>query len=47
LPVTTRSAHWLAHPQFAEAVENYLKQETDAISEYVDQLNARSPFKDN
>ena len=47
LPVTTRSAHWLAHPQFAEAVENYLKQETDAISEYVDQLHARSPFKHN
>jgi predicted N-acyltransferase len=45
LPVTTQSAHWLAHPQFAEAVENYLKQETDAISDYVDQLNARSPFK--
>ncbi|MBA4382569.1 MAG: GNAT family N-acetyltransferase [Sideroxydans sp.] len=45
LPVTTRSAHWLAHPQFAQAVENYLKQEADAISEYVDELNERSPFK--
>jgi predicted N-acyltransferase len=47
LPVTTRSAHWLAHPQFADAVANYLKQETEAVSEYVDQLNARSPFKEN
>jgi len=45
LPVTTRSAHWLAHPQFSKAVENYLKQEADAISEYVDELNERSPFK--
>lgn len=45
LPVTTRSAHWLAHPQFAQAVENYLMQETDAIAEYVDGLNERSPFK--
>jgi len=45
LPVTTHSAHWLAHPQFAEAVENYLTQETEAISEYVGQLNERSPFK--
>lgn len=45
LPVTTRSAHWLAHPQFAQAVENYLKQEAEAISEYVDELNERSPFK--
>ncbi|MFZ5523359.1 MAG: GNAT family N-acetyltransferase [Pseudomonadota bacterium] len=45
LPVTTRSAHWLAHPEFARAVENYLRQETDAISEYVGGLNERSPFK--
>ncbi len=45
LPVTTRSAHWLAHPQFAKAVEDYLQQETGAISEYVDELNERSPFK--
>jgi hypothetical protein len=45
LPVTTRSAHWLAHPQFAQAIENYLQRETDAISEYVDELNDRSPFK--
>lgn len=45
LPVTTRSAHWLAHPQFAQAVENYLKRETEAIAGYVDELNERSPFK--
>jgi len=45
LPVTTRSAHWLAHPEFSRAVENYLQQETSAISEYVDELNDRSPFK--
>ena len=45
LPVTTRSAHWLAHPQFSRAVQDYLQQETGAISEYVDELNERSPFK--
>jgi len=45
LPVTTRSAHWLAHPEFARAIENYLERETGAISEYMDQLNDRSPFK--
>jgi predicted N-acyltransferase len=45
LPVTTRSAHWLAHPQFAQAVEDYLQRETEAISEYVGELNERSPFK--
>lgn len=45
LPVATRSAHWLGQPQFAQAVENYLIQEADAIAEYVDDLNERSPFK--
>ena len=45
LPVTTTSAHWLAHQQFARAVEDYLQRESDAISEYVDELNERSPFK--
>ncbi|NOT98157.1 MAG: GNAT family N-acetyltransferase, partial [Sideroxydans sp.] len=45
MPVTTRSAHWLAHPQFSKAVENYLHQEASAITEYVDELNERSPFK--
>lgn len=45
LPVTTYSAHWLAHPRFAQAVEGFLQRETDAISEYVGELNERSPFK--
>jgi uncharacterized protein len=45
LPVTTRSAHWLAHPEFSRAVEDYLQRETSAISGYVDELNERSPFK--
>jgi predicted N-acyltransferase len=45
LPVTTQSAHWLAHPQFAKAVDEYLQRETDAVAEYVDELNDRNPFK--
>jgi uncharacterized protein len=45
LPVTTRSAHWLAHPQFARAVENYLQREADAIADYVNELNDHNPFK--
>jgi predicted N-acyltransferase len=45
LPVTTRSAHWLAHPQFSRAVEEYLQHEASAISEYIDELNEHSPFK--
>ena len=46
LPVETHSAHWLAHPSFANAIEDYLKRETAGITRYVDELNEHSPFKD-
>jgi predicted N-acyltransferase len=45
LPVETRSAHWLAHPQFATAIEDFLRRETRGIAVYLDELNERSPFK--
>ncbi len=45
LPVQTYSAHWLDHPQFAAAVEQFLERETSGIEEYVDELNEHSPFK--
>ncbi len=45
LPVETHSAHWLAHPSFASAIEDYLKRETAGITRYVDELNEHLPFK--
>ena len=45
MPVETSSAHWLAHPQFAAAVDDFLKRETRGISAYLDELNERSPFR--
>lgn len=45
LPVQTWSAHWLDHPQFAAAVEQFLEREKDGITEYVDELNEHSPFR--
>lgn len=45
-PAETVSAHWLAHPQFAAAIEEFLARETRGIAQYVDELNDRSPFKD-
>ncbi len=45
LPVTTWSAHWLAHPGFAHAVDDYLRREADGIGHYVDELNERAPFR--
>jgi predicted N-acyltransferase len=44
LPVATRSAHWLAHPSFADAVERFLARERQGIDAYLDELNDHSPF---
>ncbi len=45
LPVKTQSAHWLAHPEFSDAVERFLEREQQGIARYVDELNEHSPFK--
>ena len=45
LPVETRSAHWLKQPQFADAVEQFLKRESAGIGRYVDELADHSPYK--
>ncbi|MBU0593582.1 MAG: GNAT family N-acetyltransferase [Gammaproteobacteria bacterium] len=45
LPETTWSAHWLAHPRFAQAVDDFLKREMRGMRFYMDELNERSPFK--
>ncbi len=45
LPVQTWSAHWLAHPRFAQAVSDFLEREGAGVSGYLDELNERRPFK--
>ena len=45
LPVGTRSAHWLAHRQFAQAVQDFLQREGQGVAAYVDELREHSPFK--
>jgi predicted N-acyltransferase len=45
MPVRTTSAHWLAHPAFAEAVERFLEREGEGINHYMEDLAGRSPFK--
>ena len=45
LPVQTWSAHWLAHPQFAQAVADFLQREGAGVANYIDELNERRPFK--
>ena len=45
MPVETLSAHWLAHPRFARAVEQFLEREGAGITRYVDELRDHSPFR--
>ena len=45
LPVKTASAHWLAHPAFADAVERFLEREGAGIEGYMESLEKRNPFK--
>ncbi|MDP1654712.1 MAG: GNAT family N-acetyltransferase [Hylemonella sp.] len=45
LPVKTSSAHWLAHPAFADAVERFLAREEQGVGRYLSDLARRAPFK--
>ena len=45
LPTQTWSAHWLAHDEFARAVEDFLQREASSVTQYVDELNESNPFK--
>ncbi len=45
LPVKTTSAHWLAHPSFADAVQRFLERESQGIGQYMDHLAQRNPLK--
>jgi uncharacterized protein len=45
MPVETLSAHWLAHPAFARAIEDYLEREASGIGRYVNELNEHTPFR--
>ncbi|GIL00091.1 MAG: hypothetical protein BroJett029_42990 [Alphaproteobacteria bacterium] len=45
LPVETVSAHWVADPNFAAAVADFLKRETRAVREEGEALAEFSPFR--
>ncbi|MEQ1773040.1 MAG: GNAT family N-acetyltransferase [Burkholderiales bacterium] len=44
MPVQTCSAHWLAQPQFAKAVEAFLIRERKGVEHYIDELREHAPF---
>ena len=45
LPVQTASAHWLAQPEFAQAVQRFLERESEGIAGYVEELDRHSPLR--
>jgi len=45
MPVRTHSAHWLAHPAFADAVHRFLDREGQGVENYLEHLGERTPFR--
>jgi hypothetical protein len=45
MPVKTHSAHWLAHPAFADAVERFLEREGEGIESTWTTCRSAHPFK--
>jgi hypothetical protein len=45
MPVDTYSSHWLAHPDFRNAVSDFLAREGQAMRGYVNELESHQPFK--
>ena len=45
LPEATRSFHWLAHPAFNRAVDDFLAREGAGLSAYIDELSERNPYR--
>ncbi|MFC6199632.1 GNAT family N-acetyltransferase [Ponticaulis profundi] len=45
VPTTTYSAHWIAHDGLRDAIEHYLESERYAVSQDIEYLNDRTPFR--
>ncbi len=45
VPVTTHSAHWIGHPSFRQAIEQYLERERAAVERQNEQLAGLTPFR--
>ena len=47
VPVTTYSAHWLAQPEFFDAIGQYVAQEARHIDRYMRAVDEHSPYRDD
>lgn len=44
-PVRTHSLHWIKHPEFRRAIEQFIHQERSGIEQHIEQATAILPFK--
>jgi predicted N-acyltransferase len=45
VPTATWSAHWLSHPQFFAAIDQYLDRERAHIDRYIAEVNEHVPYR--
>jgi len=45
LPEAAWSAHWIAHPDFRRAIEDFLVRETGMVDAYLAELDRHNPFR--
>lgn len=45
VPTETWSAHWLSHPGFASAVDDYLDRERDYVDRYMEEVRTHVPYR--
>lgn len=45
VPTATWSAHWLSHPQFFAAIDEYLDREREHIDRYMAEVNDHVPYR--
>jgi predicted N-acyltransferase len=46
-PTICHSQHWIAHPQFSQAIDDFLKEEQQDIQDYAIQAAEHLPFNQN
>ena len=44
-PISTWSAHWLAHPEFLAAIDNYVDEEARHVDDYMSAIEERTPYR--
>lgn len=45
LPNATWSAHWLAHPEFKQIIQDFTQREQRGMQDYIEELNTHSPYR--